>query len=382
MIKNKLKGFLIALFKPIQNYIVPTISYTFHKEENNKQLSLLTIGWDQKLKNYWRARLLNNSSYRVNKKFIRIKHVKTYLNRIQNLFDIVIIESKYIGEEINTFSPVFMLPRWIEMIIDIEPSLKKSWSKETQRKIRKYSLDYEFRNTKEDFDLFYFKMYKPLIKQRHRDSAEVANYNSFLNKVLNKQAQLLFIIKDNEPIAAQLIEQVTDTYRISTFGILDGSEKIQKMGVHAALYFFAMTHFGKSGHKSLLCGSSMSIAFDGVTQFKMRMGAKPYLKDLKNRKKYYFLPLSLGSSVEKVLNDNPLIYLSNEILNVAYFHYSFEFSDKKEFLQQYKRINCGNINTINVFHSNHPELLNQWIQEEEIKNIKFIQNERGKKEYT
>jgi len=378
MIKTKLYQLVATIIKRFKNCFVPVIWCTREDKENGLAPTVLFIGWDRKLQYYWFERLFNKSDFSAKRKLIPGANISRYLKKNENLCDVAIVETSKIEDRINQFRPYLILPRWMEMTIDIEPSLKKSWSKEVRRKIRKYSLDYEFRDTKKDFDLFHDKMYKPLIKNRHGDSAEIANYDLFLNKILNKQAQLLFIIKDNEPVAGQFIEKVAGTFRINTFGIVDGSQKIQKMGVHAALYFFALTHFGKLGHKSIRCGSSMPLVFDGVTQFKMRMGAKPYLKDLKSRSKYIFLPINNVLSIKKVLNNNPVFYLENEKLNIAYFHYPNEFSDKKDFLQKYKQINCENIDKINLFYAGLDQPLRQWIEDEEIPNIKLIENEPGK----
>ncbi len=366
-IKNRLKQWRLAL--------TPLIQYKGRNKNNNAEIIFAYAGWDKKLRFYWLNRFSDEYIFRHSKRIIFTKNLREFFDKRKEYFNVVIIESNQRTSAFGNYGKSFLMPRWMEMIIDINSSLKKSRTKEIRRRIRKNSLEYEFRNTRKDFDLFYYKMYKPLVEKNHRNTVELASYNLFLRKFLNGQLHLLFITRRGEPIAAQLIEKKEDTYRITAFGIMDGQPEIQKMGVHAALYYYAMNHYAEEGHQYLLCGSSMPIIQDGVTQFKIRLGAKPYVKDIENRKKYFFLPMNNNSSLMEFLKENSLFCISEEKLNIVSFINTNDIETKDDFIKYYKQIKCDNIENTKIYFIGNSEKMTQWIIEEGIEKTEFINYE-------
>ena len=264
----------------------------------------------------------------------------------------------------------------MEMILPTDFNQNQIRRKEVRRRIRKHAMEFEFRNTKKDLDLFYHKMYHPLLKERHSGSAEFAGYR-MLEERLIRGASLLYISIGGKPIAAQIIDKSDDLPRILTFGVLDGSEEIVKMGVHGALYYYVIKHFWKKGYSSIRCGSSMPVVLDGVTQFKMRMGGAPFRKDLKERSKYIFIPFGSGKGLKEVLKKNPLFHLSGNQLNIIWFAEPDDFKSKEEFLNLYRRIRSDNVDRIEICHFSDPGKIIRWIEEEGLESIEFL-NYEGK----
>lgn len=372
---KKLKRKIINLVKSIRNIITPVYQIIYYAKESGQKVEVLYIGWDKKIRYYWQERMQNNVNIHQKKSTFRFRGATIYLTRKKGAA-LVIAEQNMIKTPHSGFHPAFLLPKWMEMVIDIDTALVKNKTKEIIRRIRKHNLEYEFKNTMEDVDLFYFKMYKPLISQRHKGSAEIPNHTFFQDKFMSGKSKLLFISRNKKPIAAQFIEKLEYTYRIVSFGILDGNPEIQKMGVHAALYYFALKHFQELGYKTVLCGSSMPVAFDGVTQFKLRLGAKPYVKDIQHRAKYYLIPDLNNNYVFRIMHLNPLFHVSKDGLTLAVFLNADLFSGKEDFVKYYKKTRSENMHKTRFYISGNPEKIERWIQEENFKNIELLKYDK------
>ncbi len=351
---------------------MPVNLYICKEKESREEFTFLFIGWDKKLCFYWLNRFTdqyeNNS---VNKKVFKW-NILNYLKKNSHEIDIAIVETNKKNPSESFYRNSFLLPRWMEMAVDIDVSFKKSRTKNIIRNIKKYSLDYEVKNNLDDFNYFYHKMYKPFLVKRHKESADIADFKHFVNRFRKGECFLFFAKKDNEPLAAALIEYMNKTYRLSAFGVKDGNSEIFKMGVIGALYYFVMTYYKNKGFESILIGNSMPVVFDGVTEFKMQIGAKPYLKNLFFRKKFYFIPLNKKPLLEKVLSENPLFYIQDNELKLAAFINPAHFSNKDEFHDFFRRLKPDSVNKANFFFFDNPEIILQWLENEKNKNIEFI----------
>jgi len=255
------------------------------------------------------------------------------------------------------------------MELDIESSLKKSRIKNIKRNIKKHSLDYEVRDGIEAFDLFYNRMYRPYILKRHEKSAQLADYKQYSGKYLKGEAELFFLIRENEPVAGVFIEMKYKRYRLSLLGVKDGNDDIFKMGVIGALYYFFMVHYYERGIHNLLIGVSMPGLFDGVTEFKMQIGGKPYLKDLEGRRKYYFMPVNTRPITARILKSNPLFHISGNGLNIAMFVSAEDYQTRDEFLKFFNRVKTRNVEKTRVYYFDNPGNIIQWLKEEDITGI-------------
>ena len=373
--------FIIVFIHKIGNSIMPVRYYSIKDSETGQLLTFVHIGWDKKLCYYWLNRFSDNYETGSGNRTIATWNIPGFLKKNRQKIDLAIIESTkktLPGKYPNSF----LLPRWMEMGIDIESTLKMPIIKEITRNIKKYSLKYEVREGIEAFDLFYHQMYKPYLLKRHGNSADIADYKHFSHKFISENCMLFFLIRENEPVASALIELNNNNYRLSALGIKSGGDDILKMGVIGALYYFVMLHHYNQGAGFLLAGNSMSVVFDGVMEFKMHLGAKPYLKDLEGRSKYYFMPMNTKSSTVKILKSNPLFYLSGSTLNIALFVSDEDFDSREEFFKFFNRLKTKNVERTRVFCVGNSEKIIEWIKEESITNIEFIEYEgTGKSAY-
>ena len=372
-ISGKINGHYkkINLFiKKRGNYFIPVSSYIIKDSESDEQFNFLFIGWDQKLCHYWLSRFPGEFEIRPERKNIATWKIPEFLKKNEGKFDLVIIESnrKALPDQ---YPGSFLLPRWMEMELDTE-SFLKSHCKKIKKRIKKYSFGYEIRTGIEAFDLFYHTMYKPYILKRHGLAADLPDYKHFHSKWFNTQWVLFFLTRKDEPVAAKFIGLKQGRYRLIFMGIKDGSDEIVKRGAIGALSYFSMLYYYEKGIKSLLAGVSMPVVFDGVTQSKLLLGAQPYLKDLEKRTRYYFIPVSTKPLTINILKSNPLFYHSGGTLNIALFLSVEDYQSKEDFFKFFNRIRTNKVEMTRIFCFDNPENIIQWINEEKITSIEFV----------
>ena len=366
--------FLDDFIRWIRKHYMPVWQYVFKDGESDGLFTFVHIGWDSKLRHYWLNRFPESFEIVSESRKSAFWSITGFLEKNKDKIDLAIIESSK-NPISNRYPKSFLLPRWMEMELDIEASLKKSRIKNIIRNIKKHSLNYEVREGIEAFDLFYHSMYRPFVARRHGKSSDMPDYRSFAGRFLSKGCSLFFIIKENEPVAAAFIEVKNSTYRLGFFGVKDGSDKIFKMGVIGALYYFVMLYYHERGINKILAGVSMPVLFDGVMESKMQIGARPYLKDIDGMTKFYFKPFNARSLTMKVLKSNPLFYISGSALNIAAFVSAEDFDTKEEFLKFLNRLKTENVGMTRFYYFDNNEKITQWIHEQGIANIKSARYE-------
>lgn len=353
---------LIRFVKGIRNFWTPSITYRFQGADRADSFVFQYVGWDYKLRSYWLRRLSIDYGVAGKKKsYIPGSRSDRKLNRNRGSVDLQLMESAKVPGREEEGERAYLLPRWMEMEIDTGPPSNKGLVKEMKRRIKKYALEHEFRSEKKDFDLFYFRMYKPLLTKNHGSSADLGSYKLFSGSFLRGEAVLLFLLSQGKPAAAQLIERRGDAYRILAFGILDASQEIQKMGVHGVLYYLAMEHYKRMNQSTLLCGSSSPVALDGVTQFKLRLGARPFLKDLEERQKYQFILKSRNPSLFKALANNPIYYISEAGLCCVVFARSADIQEQADLLQIIKKVRNSQLKKIELLLQDPVNGIDDWL---------------------
>ena len=362
--------FLIVFLRKIKKFVLPVHTFEcFIGTEEGQSFTFMHIGWDDKLRAYWLDRLGNNYKHIKSNKILSI-YTSRLLNRSKSKVDLVLVESGKNAKS-NAYINGFMLPRWMEMIVDIESSLKKTKIKNIIRSIKKHALTYEIKNSREDFDIFYHHMYKPFSLKRHGQSADIADYKHFANKYHKYKSELFFIVKDNETIASAYIEYIKDIPRVSAIGVKDADDNYFRMGVVGALYYFVMSFYLSKGIRKIFVGNTMPVLFDGVTEFKMQLGAKPFVNDLKNKQKTFLFPLSANQNMIQSLHLNPFFYLNINHLNICTFNAASFFHTKEEFLVYFKRLRWQHASKLVFYYHKDKSVFDEWLDNTEIPNIEF-----------
>ncbi len=359
------------MVKDVRNRFI-RVSFFEGSNRNGDRVTMFHAGWDRKLAVYWAGRLFGQEMKPSRKLFMSVTRFAKRYSRELMPADVAIIENHAFSSSRGLtsagrpadWSLRLILPRWMELMIDVEVSLGKHYTKEILRRIRKYGLTHTFSGHIEDLDVFYYRMYRPLMAHRHRDTAELASYAYFHRKFMDNRLEMLFLNRNGERVAGLVIEKLEGIKRILAFGVVEARDEVLKWGVHAAAYYFTLLQCKNQGYDHIMCGSSMPVVSDGVTQFKLRLGAKPYLKDLPGRKKYSLVVPDLSERVMNLFTSNPVFHLSKDKLRVVAFTDGSGYGQPGELQRQLKLLRTGNTDKLECLVFNDPEgKITGWIND-------------------
>ena len=220
----------------------------------------------------------------------------------------------------------FFIPWWVAG--DVNTSIdytKRPWKKNLEsdlRKVRKFQ--YEFTATRDPKDLehFFNSMYLPLIKNSHGEGALIRSFDEQL-ETLRSGGELLFTLRDGEPVAGSLITYAGGTARARTFGVKDAKYELLRDGVTAANYFGKIRHVNSKGYSTLHLGTCRAFLTDGVLNYKKKFGLRLIGHD---RNGHFLRILQPSSCVKAFLENNPFIYLKDGELWGSVFEGSNELN--------------------------------------------------------
>jgi hypothetical protein len=363
----------VNLIRKLRYYILPVYLYRGKEKFSGQPVKIAYLGWDSKISNYWMERLLEGKYDCNRKKIILFRKVSNYLSRHSNIYDLALAETNNNTRTRIAPGEGFILPRWLMMQIDTGEFVKLMISHDVTRRIRKNELKFEFRNSTEDFAFFYKRMYLPYIAKRHGESAIILDYKYFLNKFKNRESQLSFILKDGNPVAGSYIEYIGDRLRMGGLGVLDGRDDIIRMGVIGAVYYYKILECYNKGIKSINIGGTSPLLADGLTRYKLSMGAKAENIRYFDDDTIWFLPLRDSLAMRSILKSNPFVYRTGKELHSVIFVDPSEYEDKKEFLKLVNRNTVGNIKETNIYCFDNHLKIDKWIKEEGYQNIQVLQ---------
>ena len=195
--------------------------------------------------------------------------------------DLVVCELNEIARwslsDVNTF---FVVPLWIKQVLeeidrpmeDILASINRTTRKNIRR-LEKQDFSLVLTHKKEDFDLFYYRMYLPHITSRHKGRGMILDEYELLRKIFISGGLLL--IKDGQnPVCGALHYMDGNTCVIRQGGVLDADFELVKRGVKIAQSWFMIQWAHNQGIQRIDFGSSRAQASDGVFQFKRHMGTR------------------------------------------------------------------------------------------------------------
>jgi hypothetical protein len=172
----------------------------------------------------------------------------------------------------------FILPEWTKMLINIDRPMSEIMSSngtnisDVIRLTRKYDLTYELLTDKESLRFFYEKFYLPYITKRHKSEAFIIDFNLLWNPLLKP---FLLTIKENGlMVGAGLCKGSANTLDLVIVGLLDGNEEYRRHGVIGAIYYYLIVEGQKRGAKFIDVGGSHPFINDGLTKYKMGLGAE------------------------------------------------------------------------------------------------------------
>lgn len=335
----------------IRSCLLPVHLYKGTIRDGGKPLIFSYIGWNYQVLSYWLEQIFEQFEKIPCKKLIPVWKI----NRISK--GKIVNTDLAMVELLNTNSlhrkrdiKGFIIPRWLKCYLDVDLTLANSKKRrEANRIIRKFSLEMEISTSSSDFEIFYKKMFRPYIESRHRDSACVEDYKKLLHDFNKKDSTLYFVKKEGRRIAGLYeIDQDGIPYLFSV-GILDGDKKIMKMGVVWVLYYYVLTSHRDNNIKRVDFGGTSPLLTDGLTWYKVCIGAKASEIEHQDSLKLLMLPLRNSPAVTDFLKSNPFIYIENNNVNCAIFKDETIPGSKEEFQKRYEEARSLGLNEIKIF---------------------------------
>ena len=364
--------FFINFLRKFKYCILPVYLFKGSEKTSGQPLNIVYIGWDIRICNYWTDRFMDKGIRMEKKGKIPVWNVRKYFHSNKGLYDLAFVEMNSLTKIYAGSKNGFLIPRWFEMQIDNKEGIRKVQKKDIKRRIRKYSFTFRKDFTRSDIKFFHERMFIPFISKRHGDNAVLCDYAYFMNKFRKRGTRLNYVLKDGEPVAGSFTEFVGKALRLSGVGIIDGREDILRMGVVGAIYYFEMLKANEEGVKTINVGGTSPILNDGLTKFKLSLGAKA--ADIK-----YFIDLSLWfiilkdtTAVRNCLTLNPFISREKSNLYRTIFLDTQDYNDKSEFIELIKQTTCHNLKGTKIFCIGNNDIITRWVNEEGYKDFQVL----------
>jgi len=290
-----------------------------HLCESDK-MKIIYAGYSPIKKSYY-ARLLLNSNFQF-----------TYLGRywfsgIPNLIsslnlDMIISEISRVTFTHFQNCNGYILPVWTTTRIDIDRPIGEICNSNStdypnvKRRIRKYDLTYDILTDNKSFNDFNDKFYLPYITKRHGDEAFIEDLKPIWK---SSRGGFLMAIRENGNIVGMsLLVKSGDIIYLKRLGLLDGNDKYRRHGVIGAFYYFGIIEGHKMGCKSLDLGGTRPFLTDGLTKYKLGLGAE-FVSNLSPSKEYLWYGVNEKSSAAKeFLSNNPFMHLNRDFKLVRF----------------------------------------------------------------
>jgi hypothetical protein len=170
-----------------------------------------------------------------------------------------------------------VIPQWIRQKFyvpdtwdEVLSKFRKNTKKTDLRKVRKYMFSYRISRDKNDFDIFYEKLYKPYLEMRFNDEVIIESKPKVLRQC--RKGELMQIIRDGEVVAAVLLHNSEGRLAYVWVGVPDHITGEMSKGAFSALYYFTILYGFNSGCHEIDFLGTRPLLNDGLFQYKRKWG--------------------------------------------------------------------------------------------------------------
>ncbi len=274
---------------------------------------IIYSGYSSIKKKYF-ARLMLSSEYHSS--FAGIKLYRWIPDFVKSKgIDMAVCEISPIALNFFMGSKGYVIPEWTTVRINIDRPLEIICQRNVSnfgdvfRRIRRYNMTYEVLKDEESFKYFYDRMYIPYISKRYGAEAWIEGLDEILDSA---SSPLLIAVKENETIVgAGLVSISEGSLFLHRLGLMEGNDEYRRHGVIGAIYYFGVVEGQKAGCRYLDLGGTRAFLSDGLTKFKLRLGAE-FITDLSTEKEYLWLWINEQSeNARKFIEDNQFVYVDD-----------------------------------------------------------------------
>jgi hypothetical protein len=335
-------------------------------------MKVVYFGTNDKILAYWTALLLTGISSARSGIVFPVWKIKNFLAKSEESCDLALIELNTLTQKVIGISSGFLLPRWLDLEIDLHQPVHIKQLETIKRRIKKNRLTFERKYTDADLQYFYERMYLPYIRTRHKEAAVVADYKSFHHPFSRQKSHLFFLLRDGEPVAGAIDLIEGENIRMGSMGVLEGRDDLLKEGVIGALYYLRILNYLERKIDRVNLGGTSPVLTDGLTQYKLSFGGRA--RDRRHLGEPYILlvPLRNSPAVKNVLRSNPFIYLSKADTYRGLFYTGETEEQKADFLNLFHKTACPNIKDTVIYSFNASAGTHEWIEKETSEKVRFV----------
>jgi hypothetical protein len=350
------------IWDKIRNLWVPVHLYKGVTVNGIENLYFAYLGWNFQIENYWLDFIYKHYEIVGLKGKVPAWNLNRYLNSSGFNCDLAIIElsGKVIDKNLDKTRGI-VIPRWMKTFIDIELTLSKSKHiRDIGRMIRKHSFMFEKGSSETDFEYFYHKLYKPYVKSRHKEAAVVEDYKLMLRNFMDTESDIYFVTRNGIRIAGVYLRNIENVPYMYALGILNASEELMRNGVISALYYYVIDSQRENASRRIDVGGCSPFLDDGVTCFKLRLGAKVSDISRQDSVRLMLLPAQNTPAVVDFLSTHPFVFIEDQKIFYGIFkNGKSDHNLESRVLKLIADASARNLEGIKVFEFRHDNELSK-----------------------
>jgi len=225
------------------------------------------------------------------------------------------------------------------------------------RRVERDGIRCEFSRKKEDFDLFYRRMYLPYTNERHGEFALINSYE-ILWHYFSKGGLLMFY-RDSDPVAGSLVMFRGNVGSGVVGGVLDADKNLLRSGIFTAIVWESAKWAESQGLTYIDMGTTSPLRSDGVFHYKKSFGAKVEncynrrtVNQMSIRSDWYFLMQNPSSDFIDFLNLKGLIVENRGKFYGALFESEVEQNRPQDHIDELKEAYRDGLSGLAIFKPN------------------------------
>lgn len=214
-----------------------------------------------------------------------------------------------------------IIPEQVSFILDNSSSIDTLLEKVSPdiihdiEKAKRTEYTFEVRDDLETFEFFYFNMYIPFVKWKHKEKGRIASFAT-IHHLAARGAKILLIKHGPDHIFGGIFLKEKNIMRTYYAGVMKGKFSHLHNGIMALSYYYLICIAKKNNCQLIDFGTAPPFLNDGLYVYKKKWGMKviessPFFSDI------FAIKIPKDSSmIKQFIATQPVHYLNEEILDV------------------------------------------------------------------
>ncbi len=203
----------------------------------------------------------------------------------------------------------FSVPIWVDFVLGLPEPLERLLAGNEVRKIRgrvnkvrKTGFSWRFSRSRDDFELFYHRMYLPFVKARHGDRAMVTPDRFQWDPWFTSgRGGLILVTRGGQQVAGKICHIANGVCYDLEMGILDGDPGLLQQGINAFITWSSIEWGYRQGARHFNMGGAHGWRSNHGFQWKAQWGAR-IVRQQQPCRRWTFLARELSTALQDRLN--------------------------------------------------------------------------------